>query len=162
MRSLSALAFLLVTLPSVAWAGEDELVLAVEPAYAVLVRPEGSKHGTGADASLWFGVSETIWLAASAGAFGAFSDAPVISEACGGIAIAFDVFRIIPFGEAMIGALFTRDTIAPSLRFAIGADYLISRTLAVGLIGRYRPLPDALGGDALVTAGLRITLRYEL
>lgn len=165
MQRRPALAFLLVALPSipsVAFAGEDELVLAIEPAYALLSRPEDSKHGGGADASVWFGVSETIWLAASGGAFAGFADTSAIGEACGGIALAFDVFRIIPYGEAMIGALFSNGEIAPSLRFAIGADYLISPSLAVGLVARYRPLPDVIGGDALVTAGLRLALRYEL
>jgi hypothetical protein len=154
--------FLSVTLPSTAWAAEEELVLGIEPGYALLTTPAGAKHGGVADLSAWLGITETIALAISAGTAAGFSEQDAIIEALGGIVLALDVFRVIPYGEAMIGAYLANDTLAPSYRLGVGADYLISPSFAVGVVARYRGLPDMLGGDGLFTAQLRLALRIEL
>ena len=157
-----AVLFLSITLPSTALAAEDELVLGLEPGYALLTTSEGSKHGGTVNLSAWLGITETLALAVTAGGSSGFSERDTIYEALGGVILALDVFRVIPYGEALVGAFLTKDALAPSYRLGVGADYLISPSLAIGLVARYRGLPDALGGDGVFTAQIRLALRIEL
>lgn len=147
----------------VAAAGEDELVLALEPAYAVLTR-DGSTHGGGAEASVWIGLTEALWLTASGGILGfdRGQDLPdLLYEGAGGIVAALDVLRTIPFVEAAVAALASEDAIVPSVRVGLGADYLVSPALSIGAVIRYRPLADELRSDSLFTLHLRVSWRLE-
>jgi hypothetical protein len=83
-------------------------------------------------------------------------------EGHGGIAIALDVLRTIPFAEIAIGAVANSDALEPSVRLSAGGDYLVTRSLSLGIVARYRPLSEALGGDGLLTVALRIAWRIEL
>lgn len=165
-----AVVFLSITLPSIAssiaWAGEDELILAIEPGYGLLLAPQGAPdsvaHGGAGSIAAWLGVTDTIFLAASGGAATGFSDGPTIGEALGGVVLALDVLRVVPYGEALIGAIITPDSVGASYRLGLGADYLLSKTFSLGLVARYRGLADNLGGDGLFTAQLRFALRLEL
>lgn len=162
----AAVVFLSITLPSIApsiaWAGEDELILAIEPGYALLSVPEATEHGGFGSIAAWLGVTDTIFLAATGGVAAGFSDGPTIGEALGGVVLALDVLRVVPYGEAMIGAIITPDSLGASYRLGLGADYLLSKTFSLGLVARYRGLSDNLGGDGLFTAQLRLALRIEL
>ena len=151
-----------IALPSIAHAGEDELILAVEPGWALLHFTDDANHGGAAGVSAWLGVTETIWLAASTGIALGFVEKSAVSELLAGIVVALDVLRVVPYGEALIGAVASKETVEPSFRFGLGADYLISPAIGIGLVARYRPLTDTLGGDGLFTAQVRLSLRIEL
>ena len=158
---------LMVALGPLLWgvaasAGEDEVIVAAEPGYAA-IDPEGEAYrsGIGFGASAWLGTPSSFWLAGSVGTTGHFDiDDPVTFEALAGIVYAFDVFAAIPFAEAQGGLITGRGGVQPTARFGLGIDYLVTRTVAVGLVGRVRPLADPLG-NALMTAHIRVSVRLE-
>ncbi|MEQ8274303.1 MAG: hypothetical protein RMA76_44390 [Deltaproteobacteria bacterium] len=164
MRRL-ALALLLTLVSATANAAEDELVLAVEPGWALLTTDPVEQHGGGGGLSAWLGLNDELWLALSAGASAVPARDPlpsaVLYEAFGGIVAALDVFSTIPFLEAQAGFVATKDAVSPTIRFGVGADYFITRTITVGAVVRVRPVDEAIGGT-LVSAGARLALRLEL
>jgi hypothetical protein len=149
--------------PRSAIAGEDEVVLALEPSYGLL-SGDKAEHGAGGHASAWVGISETLWLAGSGGALAFFEDGHerLVYEALGGIVAALDVLRTIPFAEALIGVVATKDALVPTFRAGVGADYLFSKQASIGVAIRYRPLTEAIASDGLLTVQLRFGLRLEL
>ena len=150
---------------SSALADEGELILAIEPGWALLAHESKNRHGVGAGASAWYGVSETLWLAAGTGAHYTFlekGERALYGEALGGVALALDVLRTIPFGEAMIGVVANENAFAPSVRISLGADYLVTKSLSLGVVFRYRPLQESLGGDGFFTISLRLGCRLDL
>ena len=149
--------------PGRAWADDDEWILGVEPGWSLVTAPgRDARHGGGADLSLWFGVTETTWLFASGGAhvFGG-DESLLLGEALGGLVAALDVLRTIPFVEAAGGVVLGRDQVEPVLRLGVGADYLLTSSLALGVVVRYRPLAG-LDADRRVSASLRLSWRAEL
>ncbi len=156
--ALSALA------ASSAAAGEDELIAAVEPAFAVIDGGNGADglaYGLGAGVSAWVGTDGPLWLAGAVGLTGHFGlDDPVTFEALGGLVYAFDVFTVIPYVEGLAGFITGNGGVQPTARFGLGLDYLVSRTVSVGVVGRVRPLSEPLG-NALITTHLRIAVRLE-
>lgn len=162
MRVLAAIATIIAvsTAASSTFAGEDELIAAVEPGYAGL-DASGLKSGFGGSASLWIGTDTPFWVAGSAGVTGHFGlDDPVTFELLGGIVYAFDVFAVIPFAEVLGGFITGTGGLQPTARFGLGVDYLVTRTVSVGVVGRYRPIAEPLG-NALMTATLRLAVRLE-
>ncbi len=151
----------LVTVPWAASAGEDEAIIAVEPSYAILNRADGVAHGIGVSASAWLGTDSSFWLAASTGTSGHFGrEQPLNFELLGGVVYAFDVFTAIPFAEAYGGVIIGEGGPQPTARFGLGADYLVMRTVSLGLVARYRPIAHPLG-NALITAQIRLAVRLE-
>ena len=156
----AVVAFVPALTPDWAVAGEDELILAVEPGYSALDSAGGVDHGLGLAASAWLGTEGPLWLAASTGLTGQFGvDDPLALEAMVGLVYAFDVFVAIPFLEAQGGFVYG-PAFRPTARFGLGLDYLVTRTVSIGAVGRIRPLGDPLG-NALITAHLRIAVRLE-
>ena len=144
---------------------EDELIVALEPGYDRLSHPDGSQHGLGGTASVWLGLSDDLWLALSGGGFHV-GDAPqhdALSrwEAFGGIVAALDVFRVVPYVEAMAGIVGGPSGLHPTARLGVGADYLLTPELSLGAVLRYRPLPAEDLADAAVTAQARLAWRLE-
>lgn len=146
-------------------AAEEELILAVEPGWGLLSGAE-DHHALGGNATAWLGLTDTLWLELSAGGLRIFGDGVAdraLVETYAGLVAALDVLRAIPFFEAALGATFTGGGgIAPGLRFGLGADYLVSRSVSVGLVLRYTTLEDELAEDGLLSANLRLGLRLEL
>lgn len=159
------LAVLTVSAPAIAGAAEDELVIAVEPGYAGVTAEDTDQHGFGGAGSVWLGLSDELWLAGSVGAGhargGEMKDPTTFFEVFGGLTVALDVFRTIPFLEAQIGMVATDDSLSPTFRVGLGADYFVTRTISLGLVGRIRPTDDAIGGSVLTVAG-RLAIRLEL
>ncbi|MCK6548204.1 hypothetical protein L6R52_20310 [Myxococcota bacterium] len=148
--------------PRPAAAAEEELVLALEPGWA-LTSAADARHGASADLSAWLGVTEVLWLSASAGAHHLPADpSQSLWELYAGLVAALDVLRTIPFFEAQLGVTADGGTLAPGIRVGLGADYLISPTVSVGAVVRWRTLADELGADGLLTAQVRLALRIEL
>jgi hypothetical protein len=173
MRCLPVLfaAFAAAAAEPAAEAAEDELVLGVEPAYAYLSGPPEGLHGGGGDVTLSYGLTDSIWLSASAGASRqakhGMRPALTLFEAFGGVTVALDVLRTIPFVEALIGVVLgdpsgdAASALSPTIRIGVGADYLLTRSVSLGGVVRWRPVTDALGGSE-VSAHLRLGLRFEL
>lgn len=172
MRVLAGLtaALSLFTLANVARAGEDELILALEPGYYALTaagdRPDpGTTHGVGLGASLWLGTDTPFWLSAAVGGSAQLGpdemSAPI--EVLVGIVYALDVFTVIPYLEAHAGLMIPAagdGDLHASARFGLGFDYLVSRTMSVGAVARIRPVAAPLG-DALISGHIRWAVRLE-
>jgi hypothetical protein len=158
------LVFLVPALPDRARAAEDEVVLALEPSYGIL-SGDATNHGVGGHGTAWLGITETFWLSGSGGGYVFFESGGnqrLLYEALGGLVVALDVLRTIPFAEAMIGVVGSRGALVPTFRAGLGADYLLSKRTSVGVVVRYRPLGDKIASDGLLTAELRLALRFEL
>lgn len=154
-----AAALALVAPSRAALAGEDELIVAVEPGYATLVGPV--RHGAGVDGSAWVGTASPFWLAGSLGVSGHFGEGdPVIGRALVGLVYALDVFAAIPFLEAQGGLIWGEEDLQPTARLGLGLDYLVTRTVSVGLVGRVTPIGEPLG-DGLFSGHIRVAVRLE-
>jgi hypothetical protein len=160
MRSPLLICPLLFAIPSLAWGAEGEAVVAVEPGWAIQSAPERTEHTFAAGASLWLGLTDSVWAAASLGFTGPGGDFRSV-EACGGLVLALDVLRVIPFLEAQAGLLASGEQTTALVRLGFGADYFLTERLSVGAVARYRPLPSELG-DGLVTVEARLAFRLEL
>jgi hypothetical protein len=148
--------------PTPAFGAEDELVLALEPGWS-LTSADDAAHGVGGDLSAWLGITEVLWLSASAGGHHLFTEpSRDLWEAWAGLVAALDVLRTIPFVEAQLGVTGDGGALAPGVRLGLGADYLVGPTVSAGVVVRWRTLADELGADGLFTAQLRVALRYEL
>ena len=144
--------------PAQADSGEWALIL--EPAIG-LYRPTGgdAQLGAGGDVAAWLGLTTAASLFVSVG--GAWvSDGPPIGEALGGVALALDVLRTIPFLEVGLGAALVDTEVVPALRLGLGADYLLSPRLSIGGVARYRPA-FGRGEEDWLTFSLRLGWRGE-
>lgn len=144
-----------------AHAGVDEWLLTAEPGWALLSGDE-ARHGAGGTVSFALGVSPATWLFAAGGAYVVPGDDPTtIVEVVGGLVVALDVLRTVPFLEAAGGLDLLDGTPAPLLRVGVGADYLVSPSFSVGGVVRYRPL-FGVESERLLTLDLRLSWRSEL
>ena len=167
MRAASLALGLLSIAPS-AFAAEDELVLGLEPGYSLLTA-DTDLHGAGGRLSLSYGVTDSIWLTAAAGGSRQLGEQELegrtLLEAFAGVTLALDVLRTIPFIEGLIGVvgarLGDRTKIDPSVRLGVGFDFLVTPSVGLGAVFRYRPVSDDLG-DSLLTIDARLTWRLEL
>lgn len=160
MRSPLLICAFLVGVPGLARGAEGEAVVAVEPGWAIQSAPERTDHSFGAGASVWLGLTDSVWAAASVGFTGPGGDFRSV-EACGGLVLALDVLRIIPFLEAQAGLLASGEEATALVRLGFGADYFLTERLSLGAVARYRPLPTELG-DGLLTVEGRLAFRLEL
>ncbi|MFO0725051.1 MAG: hypothetical protein U1E65_14825 [Myxococcota bacterium] len=141
-----------------AHADEGEWVLALEPDFGAFSDVDGTRIGFGGQASLWLGLTTATWLFVDGGAHRALDGGPTIGETVGGVVVALDVLRTIPFAELGLGADVLPGRVEPVLRLGIGADFLVTPRFSVGVVGRYRPVFGA-GGESWYTLSLRIGLR---
>jgi hypothetical protein len=163
-----ALIGVLLLIASPATAAEDEVVLAIEPAYA-LVTADVDLHGAGGHVTASYGLTDSVWLTASVGGSRQFGRKDIegrsLLEAFAGITVAIDVFRTIPFVEVLIGAAGARidgvTNIDPTVRLGGGFDFLLTPDISLGAVFRFRPVSDALG-DSYLTADARLAWRVEL
>lgn len=160
MRSPLPICAFLLAVPSLASGAEGEVVVAAEPGWAIQSAPARTDHNFGAGASLWMGLTDSVWAAASLGFTGPGGDFRSV-EACGGLVLALDVLRIIPFLEAQAGLLASGEETTALVRLGFGADYFLTERLSLGAVARYRPLPSELG-DGLLTVQGRLAFRLEL
>lgn len=160
MRSALPICALALAFPSLGVAAEGEAVVAAEPGLAILSAPESTDHAFAASASVWLGLTDAVWAAAGLGFSGPGGEAKTV-EAVGGLIVALDVLRIIPFGELMAGILTHGDQSTALVRLGFGADYFLTDRLSLGAVARYRPLPSEIG-DGLLTVEGRLAFRLEL
>ncbi len=165
MRRIALLSLVAPLFAAPAHAADGELVLALEPGWALLASDPVEQHGGGGGLSAWLGINDELWLTASAGASAVASSearaSAILYEGFAGLTAALDVFQTIPFVEAQLGLVGTKDALSPTVRFGVGADYFITRTMTVGAVVRVRPVDEAIGGT-FVSAAARLALRLEL
>jgi hypothetical protein len=167
MRAASVALGLMAIAP-LAHAAEEELVLGLEPGYSLLTA-DTDLHGAGGRISLSYGLTDSIWLTIAGGGSRQLSrediDGRTLYEGFAGVTVALDVLRTIPFIEGLIGVVAGRigevTKIDPSVRLGVGFDFLVTPSVGIGAVFRYRPVSDDLG-DSLLTVDARLTWRIEL
>lgn len=151
--------------PGAAVADEREWVVVAEPTFGVYRGPidgeDTAAVGGGGALAGWIGLTPAAWLFASAGVAAHSDGAPVIGEAVGGVVLALDVLRAIPFLDLGIGGTLVDAEPVPVLRVGLGLDYLVTPRAFVGLVARYRP-SFGRGGEDWWTISLRLGWRDEL
>ncbi len=168
MRSAVGLSALLFSFAQTASAAEQEILLSVEPAYAVTTGGM-SQHGLGGQVTFAYGLTDALWMTVSAGGSRQLArgelEGRTLLEAFGGLTAALDVLRVIPFAELLIGVVRgqagNQAHYDPTLRLGAGFDYLLSPSFSVGAVFRYRPVSDAIGDDDF-TVSARLCWRVEL
>ena len=164
VRRATAFATLAAVLSStpLAWAGTDEVIAAVEPGVELWTgRAEGTWAVTGG-ASAWVGLTDQLWLAASANGGQVVTGNETFAryEFFGGVVLALDVFRVVPYLEVLGGVVGAQKQLFPTVRLGFGLDYLIDPEWAVGVVARVRPLPERDIATSVVGASLRLSYRF--
>jgi len=146
-RKWPALAVLLAlaAAPAPARAGEDEWELGVD-GFGALFRTGATQWGGGAGihasyglTAAWSVVAAASWrvVAAKTDAMGTFYPARHLAGGFVGAAFALDVMRIVPFLQAGVGAYVVAGGgevhVAPSAEVALSFDYVLTRSLYVGI-----------------------------
>jgi len=149
-----------------AQAASDELILALEPGYLRLTSTDASQNAVGGSASMWLGLTDDLWLALSGGGFQTLDETEQRArffawEAFGGLVAALDVFQVVPYIEATAGVVGGPEGVHPTVRLGLGADYLLTPSLSVGAVARYRPLPEEDIAQSGISAQLRLAWRLE-
>lgn len=169
-RAIAALLLLLsLHRAAAADAAEEELLVAFEGGYSFLSGEPEDLHGGAGSLSLSYGVTESIWLTGSFGGGreigGDLRPGLNLFDAFGGVTVALDVFRTIPFLEALVGVVVAdlpeETEISPTVRLGAGADYILVPSLSLGAVARWSPVKDEIGGSR-VSASLRLVWRHAL
>ncbi|MBI2893507.1 MAG: hypothetical protein HYY06_08135 [Deltaproteobacteria bacterium] len=156
-----------LALPSLAAAYEDQLTGGLEVGYAHLSGDslEGPGLFGGVDLRLGLTDAWNLWggLGYSLHPPHADLDAIHAGTAAAGVEWVFDVVQIVPYATVGLEALVTASggTVDPAIgaQVGLGANYLLSRAVALGIIVRYHaPLSRIAELPVYLTAGLGLSL----
>jgi hypothetical protein len=174
---------LVVIAMNTARAEQREISIGLQPAYGLTYLDQRKPSGGGGFLHLAYGITDAIGVQITGGAtahpLAALEDEmdPLPAgllltwQASAGIVYSLDIVRIVPFFEAGIGVLgaMTRtdagveQTLGASASLGLGADYLITRRVAVGVVIRYHMLLSDLERIPIyLTVGPRFVLRFGL
>jgi hypothetical protein len=171
MRTRTLLAALALFLASPALAvDQGEWQLSAGPSFALLVEGNNPTSGLGGRIEGRYGLTDdsSAWAAVSSSWHPRAAAQARASSASAGFALAFNVFRVVPFAE--VGAAVTDVQTGSDLRAgylgfegAGGAEYLFDRHWSAAAVARYQYLVVKLGGAAaadrnpgVLTVGLRL------
>jgi len=176
-----------------AWAEQREFTLGLQPQYGLTYLENRQASGGGASLHVAYGITDAVGVQLLAGATAhplspiEPEDASMKGDpggdlaswhASAGVVYALDVVRIVPFFEANIGVLGlyrssnpSGNQKAPTIEHALnvgaslglGADYLITRRISVGVALRYHAfLTDLARIPIYLTVGPRVSLRFGI
>jgi hypothetical protein len=155
-----------------AWSGQaraldqGEWQLSAGPAFALLVQGGQPTSGLGGRVEGRYALRDdsAAWAAVGASWHPRAAETVRASYASAGFALAFDVFRVVPFVE--VGATVTDEhgrlggKRYLGAELAAGGEYLLDRHWSAALVARYHYLPVPLDGGptntGLLTVGLRV------
>ena len=173
--------------PRGAYAEEKELVLSLQPGFAVARVGDRTAWGGGGGLDVQYGITDSLWLRVT-GAYSAHNlpalDKTATSAALpggllsafhagAGVTYAIDIVRLVPFFDLSIGLLGMRQPIAAAsgttsktgydfgVEIGVGADYLINRRLSVGFVVRYHAYLTAIADIPIyLYAGPRLAVHF--
>ena len=174
----SALGVLVIAFGGVALADEKEVIVAVEPAFALMHVNSSTAWGGGAGLDLSYGVTDAVAIRAT-GAFTGHSLEATTGGPAGtllawhaglGLTYTIDIVRVVPYIDFAVGVMGTERP-APAgatvtnnqlgVEIGVGVDYLISRRWAVGVVVRYHAFLTALSDiPVYFYAGPRIAMHF--
>lgn len=173
----------LVVAMGTASAEQRELSIGLQPAYGLTYIDQRTPSGGGGFMHLAYGITDALGVQVTGGAtahpVAALEDEmnPLPAgllltwQATAGIVYSLDIVRIVPFFEAGIGVLGamvrtekgTEQTLGASASLGLGADYMITRRWALGVVIRYHLLLSDLERIPIyLTVGPRVVLRFGL
>lgn len=192
-RCALLLGLLPAALPASARAEQREFSLGLQPLYGLTYLDDRQAHGGGGVLHAAYGITDAVGVQLMAGASAhplspIEPDDPtqkmdpggqlVTWQASAGVVYALDVVRIVPFFEASLGVLgvYRRTDPGPTDKMGkiehsinagaalgLGADYLVTRRLAVGVAIRYHAfLTDLSRIPIYLTVGPRILVRFGI
>jgi len=154
-RATPALVLLAVLgAPETALAYEDQIGFGLGLGYAHAVSDTAPAHGALGELSVSLGLSEA-WTLRGRGGYALHpADRPMhVVHGAADLLYVVDVIEIVPYGGLGVGGLGMARAGAfraePEAHLVLGADYLLSRTLAFELDTRGVVLPAALDTDPL-------------
>jgi hypothetical protein len=140
--------------------------LAAGPSYALLVQGNNATAGLGGRLEGRRGLTDvvTAWAAVGSSWHPRLAETVRASNAAAGLAVAFDVLRLVPFLGVGATVSDVRGELSRSRRLglegAAGAEYLVDRRWSVAFAARYQYLPIRIGGShestGLLTVGLLV------
>ncbi len=164
----TALPFVLALLvsPHTAHADEEESALSLSSALAGFSVPDHSAIGGMLGGDYEYGLTDLIWLRASAGG-GVLYDRDSQGSAYAGVAevgitYVLDVLRYVPYVDLGVGGIYMQgddieDPLKPLIALGIGMDLLTSRKRSYGVFARFESF---LGRSAFYQVGMRTTWRW--
>ncbi len=154
MRAVLAPWLLLIS--GVAKAAPGELLAVAELGAASV--DLGDHVAVGGELSVGYGLLEGITLFAYGGVFPVISSELMLTSG-GGLTVAIDVLRTVPFVEVAGGVALRGGRTSGTFRAGLGADYFVTPELCVGLILRYHPISSE---GELLSGHARLSYRIEL
>ena len=164
----AALAFLS---PSRADAFERQWHAGGSLGYLALLRPQiRTRHGIGGSAHLEYGITDALNLQGELSVTGYPSGSLVLTGGGVGASYIFDVIQWVPYIGALVGAYDVIDasgeckkychSLRLNLEVPFGLDYTVSRSLAVGVAGRYQVLISGYSPAQGIGAFARVELLW--
>jgi hypothetical protein len=159
------------------WAGpalaidQGEWQVGAGPAFAALLEGNNPTSGLGGRIEGRYGLRDdsAAWLAVGSSWHPRAAENVRASVASAGFSLAYDVLRIVPFGEAGAAVADLRGAVTRGrylgFEAAIGVEYLLDRRWSTAAVARYQYLPVRLAGTAgfnpgVATAGLRLSRTF--
>lgn len=178
VRRLCLLTLTLIVLGLRLWpaaearADERELQLGVAPLFGLTYLDSRASPGGGGALHLGYGLTEGLSIQLLGGATGHPVDGGSLLawNVGAGILYAFDIVRVVPYLEASLNLLGMTTFLADQktelhlgLGVGLGADYVLSRRVSLGLLLRYQlSLTDPARLPVYFLAGPRVTLHFDL
>jgi hypothetical protein len=155
----------MVTLSPAAWAldeGQWQVGVAAEAAAGF---DDGVFPGGGGRLDGRYGITDALSAGVAVGSvwWSRHGHTTRVSSASGGLTLAFDVLRTVPFVSLGVAAADVGGDLSLGGELNAGAEYLLDPKWSLGLIGRLQWFPLRLTGDArvgLVTLGLRLARTF--
>ncbi|MBI2376307.1 MAG: hypothetical protein HYV07_20095 [Deltaproteobacteria bacterium] len=144
------------SVPAGAFASPGELILTAEAGAASM--DSGEHVGLGAEAALAYGAVEAVSFFVFGGGHVVIDADPILTFG-GGVQLALDVLRTVPFFEATFHANARSGELSPGVRIGLGADYFLTPEVSIGLAVRYAPWSDF---DELISGRARLSFHLEL
>jgi opacity protein-like surface antigen len=167
----------LLAAPIDARADEKEWILAIEPAAALIHVGDASGWGGGGALDLSYGVTDAIAVRLTGATTGHVLSAtkddpggPLVAYHVGaGLTYTIDIFRVVPYVDFDIGLLGTARSVGGKwqtsnnfgMQIGLGADYLVNRRVAIGLVVRYNAfLTDLSNIPVYLYFGPRVAIHF--
>lgn len=178
--ALAALALVAAALAGpTARADEKELILSVEPFFALATTSDQTSPGGGAALDVSYGITDALAIRATGAiaghSLGKTMDFPAAGtllayHAGAGLTYTIDILRLVPYADFSIGLLGTsrpdgkggqKTDNELGIELGIGVDYLVNRRFAVGVVVRYHAFLTALNDlPSWLYVGPRVAIHF--
>jgi len=147
--------------PTLVEAAEDEMGFYLQSGMAFSVPAQDSLISASFQQGLNYGLTESTDLLLEVDSGLRWDAYDPVFGLNFGFRIAADILRVIPFAETLIRFEYS-DGFIPGLKLGLGAEYLLTSSLRLGLIGRLGVVSSAKEDIGRIGLSVRIAWHYEL